>query len=339
MIMSGYKGYLDSIGNRVKTIKEKRYALLIYVATIFLLTIPLVIIAINLCFLSIIMSVIAVLIPYKFFKDKSIKKVIITGFIAILLVASIGTIYHVHILYGETPSDLGSEHLTEGTVDKLYGDGETEFNFTVILTDDVEEDIDNYTVFVNLTYNSGELTETTQGYNYTMRSINGSNGTFYKVTSLEERRYDHHFSLRINGTEGTTWEETDKTFGPMNIPRETAYINIFVMRLTSPILIFLLLVSLVWWRRRLKSSKRRSTEGLEKKEKGLEDFCPECGTILEGEEVCPECGWEKEEGEIDRALEEREERKRKLCRNCGRMVSTEEDNCPYCGEDLPGGKG
>lgn len=198
----------------------------------------------------------------------------------------------------------------------MYGDTDTVFNFTVE-TSEAVSDL-NYSVYLNISYlgaNNSFSEPLVDSYN--MTKINGSTEghSYFKTLKVKEKLYEHYFSLKVNRSGNVTWEETEKGYGPLTIPRTQAHIVVFPPRAVSPLLLYALGISLIWWRKKMKESQRYSTSGLEKKEKALESYCDNCGTLLSSdEEVCPECGEavKKEEDENETIEDEDEDKTQEL---------------------------
>lgn len=293
--MNDAKEYFKDFLQKVEQVPQSPYSLLVYVGTVLFLSLPLFMLNLfaNMCFFNVIVVALAVIIPYKFYKEEDIKKLAVAGLISVLLVSVVGTVYHVNDLYTQETQYLESEDhlLYNGTVNELYGDTETEFNFTVTVSEDLSPS--NYTVYLNMSYLGANNSFSDPLIDsYKMESLNqsGEGNRYYKVMTVEERLYEHYFSLEIDENGNKTWEETDEGYGPLTIPKNNAYLVIFLPRAVSPILLYALAISLIWWRKKMKNSKRYSTDGLEEKEESLEDYCDNCGTLLSGEEECPECG-------------------------------------------------
>ncbi len=316
--------YTSIIKEKINSVRDTPYSMLIYIATIFAFNIFLVLIGLELCLLSVILSVLAILIPLKFYKEPKLKKVVVAGAISIILIAAVGTIFHIHILYSQDLTVLESDNLLNGTVDKIYGDTETLFNFTVEIRNESNY---NYTVYVNITF-FGDDGSSQEIYNE-MRPLN--NGSYQWETRLDEKQYYHHFTLEATRGNETLWESTESTFGPLLIPKGTATLNIFIMRLVSPIITFLIFASLVWWKKGLDKSKSSSVKGLEEKERALEDSCPECGALLKGKDECPDCDWNKKEENIPV-----QQKGRVKCPDCRHLIVSDNDSCPYCGAEIEG---
>ncbi len=309
------------LSERIDSVRNSRYSIAIYVATVFAFTILLILVGLDLCLLSMILAVLAILIPLKFYKEPNFKKVVAAGALSILIMALVGTVFHVHILYSQEPAILESDTLLNGSVDGIYGDTSTIFNFTVEVG--LETTV-NHTVYLNLTYTGDD--GASQMSHHEMTSMEGD--VYFFATSLEERQYLYHFTLGTTVDNETTWETTPKGFGPLVISERTAFVNIFIMRLTSPVIIFFLFVSLLWWKRGLEESRRSSTKGLDEKESALDDSCPECGALMDGRDICPDCGHGK--GGEDHTTK----KDRIKCPDCRHLIVTDNESCPYCGADV-----
>lgn len=275
----------DKILDKVRKVKESRYALFIYIITIILTSIWTLF---DLCLANIALPILAVLIPLKLFKENNLKKIAIAGIIAIIIVLVLTSFYQVGFFYGQTVTEVESSNLVEGKVNNIYGPPETEFNFTVKLRDEQQTNVS--TVYLNLTHvswgtNEGEEVEES----FEMKRLSDGK-TYYYELNLEEKSYLHHFALKRETQEDTEWEETEKAFGPLTISFSNTFKNFIVRVVPLPIMVFLVILSLIWLKKSLDKSKEKSTEGLDEKEKELEEVCPNCGALLKGNENCPECG-------------------------------------------------
>lgn len=296
MDKNSYKEILKKLSSRFEKPEDSKFAILKYVVYIYAFSLPIIILLsyFNPCFLNLVIPAIAVLVPYKLFKEKSMKKIFVTGIIAILLVSFTFTAYQVEAIYfSQEPGELSSETFSNGTIDKVYGEQKTKFNFTVDLnTDHIETD--NYTVFLNITWITTTTPEDGNDKSFQMVELNNSEYYYLfnlKDNDMEDRLYSHYFSIRKNKTSGTVeWEETDSNFGPFTISRLDAYQVIMIQQLIATFLFFVLIIGMLWWRKRMATSREKSTEGLEEKEEELEDYCPQCGALMEGKTTCPECG-------------------------------------------------
>lgn len=308
---------------RVRTVKKSKYSLLIYILTIFVSSIWTIFTP---CISYLAIPILAVYIPSRFYGENGFKKLVVAGFVGTLLITSSATLYHSNYFYTQemTPVDSPNNILTEGGVDRIYENTEDPFNFTVLV--DESRLGDNHTVHLNLSYElwTAEGSEVVKK-SYEMNSI--GNGTYFKEIDLDERRYFHRFAVNHTEDSMVVWEETDQAYGPMTLPFEHTLISIFVQRTPVPVLVFLFIISILWWKNKIKESKEKSTEGLKEKEEKLEDYCPKCGELMEGSDQCPECGFIRDE--ITKIKS-----KRITCTNCGKSISKEQNECPYCGEDV-----
>lgn len=312
MDKNSYKEILKKLSSRFEKPEDSKYAILKYVIYIYAFSLPIILLLsyFNPCFLNLVIPAIAVLVPYKLFKEKSLKKIFVTGVIAVLLISFTFTAYQVEgIYFSQEPGELSSESFSNGTIDKVYGEQKTKFNFTVDLnTENIQTD--NYTIFLNITWITTATPADGDFKSFKMIKLNNSEYYYLfnlKEHDMEDRLYSHHFSIRKNGTSGTVeWEETDSNFGPFTISRIDAYQVIMMQQLISTLLFLVLIIGIVWWRKRMATSREKSTEGLGEKEEDLEDYCPQCGALLEGKTTCPECGID-----VDSYLDKKEKIKTK----------------------------
>ncbi|MFW5927706.1 MAG: hypothetical protein ACOCSL_00790 [Thermoplasmatota archaeon] len=311
MVKNDYKEILKKLSSRFDKPDDPKYAILKYVIYVYAFSLPFIIIFsyFNPCFFNLVIPAIAVLVPYFLFKEKSLKKVFIAGIIAVLLVNLTFTAYQIEgIYFSQEPGDLSSDVLSDGTIDNVYGEQKTRFNFTVNLNKN-QIQTDNYTVYLNITWLTTTQQEKGNDRSFEMNELN--NSRYYYIFNLKEhdmmdRLYSHHFSIKMNTTDGVEWEETDSNFGPFTVSRWDAYQMIMLQQVISSVLFFILVLGMIWWRKRMTTSREKSTEGLEEKEKKLDDYCPECGTLLEDETTCPECGTN-----VESYLEKKEKMKTK----------------------------
>ncbi len=275
-----------------------------------------------------IIPIVAVLIPLKLYGVNSVKKIFMMGAVSIIVIAIVVAGLQIYFVYSRTPGSLGSEYLANGTVDELYGDTETTFYFTVDVLSAVPE---NYTVFLNFTY-PGENFEPQYVEGEEMDPLSDQNRTYYTEKELDRNPINHFFAIRMENGNETLWNTTEPGFGPVIISRSYFGTFMFLRLSTAPFLMFLLLLSLVWWKQHLEGSRARSTSGLDEKEKALEDSCPKCGALLQGADNCSECDWKR--SEIDKKLAEIERRKMIECPNCDGKIDSDSEACEHCGWEL-----
>lgn len=330
--MTGSNKISKRLKEKVNSIKESKYSIPIFLATVYLATVWTIFTP---CLANLLLPIISLVILVRFFKETDLKKIAVIGLIAVILVSLTGAAYQFNVYYSEPKRTLSSEHISNATVDRIYGSTDEPFNFTADLSEDLDHE--NVTIFLNLTYDKWtEAGAEKIAANYTLKRVSNTS-SYYRSKEIGERKYFHQFILRINGTNATMWEKTGEGYGPMTISKQVTFTAVTIQRMPIPVLIYFFLISLLWWKRKMDRSKKKSTEGLEDKEKDLDDYCPECGTLLEGEDVCPNCG-EDVSGQLDEEAEPKnykdKEKKRTECTNCGRNISTSVKSCPYCGEDI-----
>ncbi len=302
MAKSGERSLLKIINEKTKKVKQSRYAIPAYILTVFLSSLWL--IFVNPCLMNFLLPVIAIVIPFKFFDEESFKKILVAGLVVCLLVALSSAVYHTGVIYDQPFRKIHSDkdNLKNGTVNPVYGTTETRFNLTVELDKDFIDawDRENYTLYANVSYSTMERIQANDYAGYKMKRINGTNEYYAVASGLPERMFNHYFSLRKNRTgemgnmtEGLaySWERTSLGFGPITLKRSTALWQITLQQGLSTSIIFLMGVGILWVKKRMDKSVDESTEGLEKKEEELEDYCPECGHLLEGKDECDRCGW------------------------------------------------
>ncbi len=295
------KSFLQTINEKTKKAKNSRFSVPIYVLTSFLASVWL--IFVNPCLMNILLPVIAILVTYKFYDEESFKKLIVAGLIVCILISLTTAVYQTGILYGRPSRDLSSQNnLYNGTVNPIYGDTNTEFNLTVEVDENFIEnhDQENFTLYANFSSPTIEGIRQSEFKGYNMSKINGTNEYYAVVSDLPKRLFNHFFTLRINITEemgnmtedsAYSWETTSLGFGPVTIKRSTALWQITLQRGIATTIVLLLGIGLLWVKKRMDTSVEESTEGLEKKEEELEDYCPECGHLLKGKDECDRCGW------------------------------------------------
>ncbi len=292
---------------KIEELRDKPYAVPVYALTVVGVSLPLIFSHMDICLMNIIVAIVAIVVPYHLYKDKDVKKVVYAGVIALLLIAIIGTLYHVHIFYSQEPVELESENLSEGLLEPMYGDSETSFDASVRV-----RDLNINQVLVNFTFQGIEDPMLMDEISY---ELEGQDGVYSNNSIVlgEERVYNHHFSL--NYTEGnvTVWEETDSAIGPLTISRGNLAFSIMLLRTVAPFITFFLVVGLIWWMNRMKTSRSVGKDEFEKKEADLDDYCEKCGNFLDEDGECPDCG-----GKV------------RTCSECGVDVPEDADICQNC---------
>ncbi len=304
MVKSGKKSILNVINEKARKIRKSRFSIPIYILTVFLASIWM--IFINPCLMNILLPILAILIPYKLYDENNLKKLLVVGVAVIILLAFTMGFYHVGILYDQPARRLrsGTGALENGTIEPIYGDSGTEFNFTVEVNFTIAgTSEEKATLYANISFAEAEGIRREDYEGYEMKPVDENDGNnetkeYYVIVSgLPERLFNHYFSLRkdVPIEEGDfSWVRTSLGFGPITLPQTTALGIITLQQSFSTSIIFLLGMGLLWLKKRMDRSVVESTEGLEEKEEGLEDYCPDCGHLLEGKKECDRCGWIKE---------------------------------------------
>ncbi len=288
---------LDRLDKKFKKIKKTRYSILAYIGTVYIASLWLVFV--NPCLMNILLPILAILIPYKLYGENNLKKLLVVGLVAILLLAVTLSTFQLGLIYDQPHRTLESDHFQDGNVDNLYGDTDTTFTFTVNLTKEYVEGY-NYTVYLNLTLATIGSVHPIPYEGYRMQRVGEDNETYHysvQVSDLEERLFGHRFSVRRNRTDiddelDYDWHRTSIVHGPITISESRAFQLLTFEYFTSTVIIFIFGMGILWLKRRMDKSVSESVEGLEEKEKELEEACPECGTLLEGSSACKNCGWE-----------------------------------------------
>jgi len=304
MEQSEKKSLLGKINHWTRKVRRSRYSIPIYVLTVFLASIWL--IFINPCLMNILLPIFAILIPYKLYDENSLKKLLVVGIAAIILLAFTMGAYHVGILYDQPARELrsGPGALQNGTIEPIYGDSNTEFKFTIeVNLTRASTSMENIKLYANISYAEVEGVRREDYEGYEMEPANDSDDESdikefeVVVSGLPERLFNHYFSLRKDvpvEEDDFSWERTSLGFGPVTLERRTAFGMITLQQSFSTSVFFLLGMGLLWLKKRMDRSVVESTEGLEEKEEELEDSCPDCGHLLEGKKECDRCGWIKE---------------------------------------------
>ncbi|MFO8109900.1 MAG: hypothetical protein R6U17_05190 [Thermoplasmata archaeon] len=274
-----------SLKDKIENVKNTPYAILVYSLTITAICTLLVFSHMDICLMNTLIPIVAVVIPYHIYKERNIKKIVYAGVIALILLASIGTLYHIDVFYSQEPATLDSEHVKEARLNRLYGDADTEFEATLQLHDSIDE---VNQVFVNFTYQSLENPMETEEIFWDL--VTDDNISFNYTTALgKENVFNYHFSINYTDGNNIVWEETDKAFGPLTMSKVNLAPMIMIQRTIMPFITFLLIIGLLWWKEKMKASKAVGSDVLDKKESKLEEYCNSCGEFLDDKGECPNC--------------------------------------------------
>ena len=307
--------------------RKWKYATLTGLVLTVLLTLALTLYAISLCFIPMLIALVAYGIPY-YFGFKSRKKLAVFGTILILF---LGVVFGLNIFYyiqGYNGSVIHSQNneLIAGQVTPVKGLPTDSYNFTVEVTNGSNSSL-VYVLAIN-----GDST-TTLNYSMDYVRMDGSNALFFaNVTNLTEGIYQFQFQGLVAGG----YVLTDAGLGPITMNSDAVltnylYYGIVFIGLFQIGLLFYLLLVLTWWMDRSKAKmaefdKARKTEKKDATGQSVVDkfICSECGADVPIDaKECPRCG-EKFEDAVERE-----------CPFCKAKVLDSDVKCWNCGKALP----
>ena len=307
--------------------KKQKYAVPIGLTLTVLLTLALTLYAISLCFIPMLIALVAYGIPY-YFGLKNRKKLAVFG---TLLILFLGVVFGLNIFFyiqGFNGQVLHSENndLIAGQVAPVKGLPGDTYNFTVEVVNG-----SNSNVVYLLAINGASTT--TLNYSMAYVGMDGTNAIFSKsVNNLTEGIYQFQFQGLIPGG----YVLTDSGLGPVAMSTDAVlqsylYYGIVFIGLFQIGLLFYLLLVLTWWMDRSKSKMAEFDKARKTEKKGddgqkvVDKFiCSECGADvpLDAKE-CPRCG-EKFEESVERE-----------CLYCKAKVLESDVKCWNCGKELP----
>jgi hypothetical protein len=307
--------------------KKQKYAVPIGLALTVLLTLALTLYAISLCFVPMLIALVAYGIPY-YFGFKNRKKLAVFGTLLILL---LGVVFGLNIYYyiqgysGEVIHSQNNE-LIAGQVTPLKGLPGDSYNFTVEVVNGSSGSI-VYLLAIN------GASENTLNYSMTYVGMDGSNAIFSKtLNNLSEGIYQFQYQGLIPGGNVLT----NAALGPIamsmgGVLNSYLYYGIVFIGLFQIGLLFYLLLVLTWWMDRSKAKMAEFDKARKQEKKGddgqkvIDKFiCSECGADVPIDaKECPRCG-EKFEEAVERE-----------CHHCKAKVLESDVKCWNCGKDLP----
>ncbi|MDH7508311.1 MAG: zinc-ribbon domain-containing protein [Methanomassiliicoccales archaeon] len=329
--------FQEELRKRLEAFKTKKYALpAIILLTFVLSAILLLFLWYYLCFISIVIALIAYGLP-KYFGLKSLKKLALFGIVLFLVLGISFGIKSYYDFTGYGGDVVSSENgfLVNGTVTPYRGNASTIYHFEVTLINGTNESrvqvniTDLWTYAPSLIVNMTPLYEVDDGY------------VFSTDVALWEGVFEYQFSS--NGTM-TYWG-----FGPLSVPDDVLFQQLLYTRLLIVFLqigvLFYLFLALTWWmdtskarREQLRKEREEKGKSGDKKapekegeagrtDKGklVEKFvCSECGAEVPPDaKKCPQCG--------ERFEDEEEEM---ICANCGAKVKHSDEKCWNCGKEF-----
>lgn len=306
--------------------RKQKYAIPVALGLTVLLTLALTLYAISLCFIPMLIALIAYGIPY-YSGLKSRKKLAVFGTALILflgIVFGLNIFYYIQGFNGQVIHSENNE-LIAGQVAPVKGLPGDSFNFTVEVVNGSNTSI-VYLLAVN-----GASTAT---LNYSMSYVgmDGSNAIFSKtLDNLTEGIYQFQYQGLIPGG----YVLTDAGLGPIAMTSDAVlysylYYGIVFIGIFQIGLLFYLLLVLTWWMDRSKAKMAEFDKARKQEKKGddgqkvIDKFiCSECGADvpLDAKE-CPRCG-EKFEEAVERE-----------CSFCKAKVLESDVKCWNCGKNL-----
>lgn len=263
----------DNIQEGLQKLKRKHNKYIVYIIFTYLISLPLifVLLYVDPCLFNLALPGFALLVPYMIFKEKNFKAIAITGIIVLLLTGVSFTAYQVEGIYmGREPDELSSTHLSMGVIDRVQGEPEDTFTFTVIISEHAYEELiqdDNYTVKVHLSRYIEEDEELTEYYEMHYSEDVENEGKRYSIDieGVEEALYTHYFSITVEREgEEDYEEETGSGFGPFTVDRYDLYTTIMTQQISTSIIIFVVFLAFLWWRQGMeKKIERREKEKIE----------------------------------------------------------------------------
>jgi|GEM_PF-537517 len=294
------------------------------------------------CFVPLLISIMAYGIPWYFgLKDR--KKLAVFGLVLLLFLGiSTGVTYY-FILKDQQPVELSSSNnvLTQGQVEPFRGDVGATYHFSVVLNNQTANANSTPDVYV-VVFNYWQGYATTR-FNMTEDHSAGlpSPQRLFVVntSSLAKGGYQMAFYYKNQINDITV---TSFAWGPFLVTDQEILIHELEYRIFWVFiqigLVFYMLLLLTWW---MDSSRKRVDQMQKKKleqEKGapaqgpIEKFvCSECGADvpLDAKE-CPQCGDKFEDGVATPTQGDKPGEF--VCSDCGKPVKETDEKCGNCGK-------
>ena len=264
--------FFEPLAKELQSLEKKYNSFSIYLLFTYLFSLPLifVLLYVDPCLFNLLISGFALIIPYKLFEVKEFKTLAVVGIVVLILLGITFTVYQVEGIYvGREPDELSSQHLIQGSIDRVDGEVNEEFTFSVIVTNETYQELiedDNYTVKVTL---SRYIEEGEEAVDYEMDYQEDVEdlGKRYQIqiSDLEEALYEHYFTLQVEQDDDDHVEETNRGFGPFTVGRRGLYQTILIQQTTQTLIIFFIFLGFLWWRKgMLKKAKKRKKEKIQK---------------------------------------------------------------------------
>lgn len=321
---------IDQFNEKMKGVRRSKNAVLLGLILTILVTVPLTVITYLwvsqiLCFLPILVALLAYGIPTYFgFKNRRNLGIFGLGLFMVIGLSLGGALYTTIDNYEPQAVSSEDDSLINGTVSPSHGLPGDAFHFTVTLT----SPNNNTDVRLLLVNNWGSAAD---DRNLSMSTSSGPDDAVwvYELTlsDMEEGIYYYTFFME-NGTASVF---TSRSFGPVNadmgvVLGNSLFSGIMVAFLNMAVL-FYILILLTWWMDRSKKKifemEQKRAKVKEKKALDEKFVCSDCGAEVPADaDKCPSCG-AKFDGE--------EELK---CPQCGAKILKSDEKCWNCGKRL-----
>ncbi len=321
---------LDKFNERMKGVRQSKMAIPLGLILALIVTVSLTLISYLwvsqiLCFLPMLVALLAYGIP-TYFGLKDRKKLAIYGLGLFLVIGlSLGAALYATIdNFEPTPLSSDDNSLIAGSVTPSNGVPGDAFDFTVTLA----STSGNPDVRVMLINNWGDGTG---DRNLSMSTTSDANDTLwvYNLTlnDMEEGVYYYNFLLE-NDTASVT---TTQSFGPVNAEMGKVFSNSMISGVMVSFLniavLFYILVLLTWWMDRSKKKifEMEQKRGKPKEKKVVDEkfVCSDCGADVPADsDKCPGCGAKfDDDDEI-------------ICPQCSTKLLKTDTKCWNCGRKL-----
>ncbi|MCX6650423.1 MAG: zinc ribbon domain-containing protein [Methanomassiliicoccales archaeon] len=320
---------LDAFNDKMKGLRQSKDGLIVGLVLTVLVTVLLTVVSYLwlsdiLCFLPMLVALLAYGIP-TYFGLKDRKKLAVFGLVLFLIIGlSVGAALYTTIAnYEGDPLSSDDNTLVQGTVTPIDGVPGDTYTFNVTLTSGSNSSM----VRLLLTNNWGDENG---NRNLTMLWVsNSSLGRVYQLQldDLDEGIYYYQYTL----DNGTNYVITDQNFGPVNADMNKVLSNSLVSGIlvsyVDMALLFYILVLMTWWMDRSKKKvyemEQKRTKVKEKKAVDEKFVCSDCGADVPADaDKCPACGASFEE------------EKELLCPQCSAKLLKTDEKCWNCGKKL-----
>jgi len=321
---------LDAFNDKMKGVRQSKTGLIVGILLTVLVTVLLSVVSYLwlsqiLCFLPMIVALLAYGIP-TYFGLKDRKKLAIFGLVLFLLIGlSIGGALYASVANFEgDPVSSDDNTLVQGMVTPVHGLPGDTYNFTVTLTTGSNSSVVRLILENNWGDSSGN-----RNLNMTRASANNSLGAAYylELDDLDEGIYYYQYVFE-NGTNDVS---TALTFGPVNADMNKVLSNSLLsgvlVAFVNMAMLFYILILMTWWmdrsRKKVFEMEQKRTKGKEKKAVDEKFVCSDCGADVPVDaNKCPACG-----ASFD-------EEKELLCPQCSAKLLKTDEKCWNCGKKL-----